>query len=782
MLFPESDSPLVKAWIVKRLGNSSDADADVLADYVLALLRHDGDIEAIRKLFENEIPDFLREDAAAFTDDVLQVVRFRAYLPGAPPPPPVKRQNQVLPTTLPPSNITPQPPIAAASALYNPAAPYPVSPPRAHQPQATALGQGVSRKRAYSDHDDVDIILTSRTPNSHPYKQARRGGSFGQRGGRYGDYNGQRSHRGQAAVQNFPVLPPGPGSYGDASLPFQPPIDAKTILENIQILQSFLPNAMDFPPPVYPSTAPPPRRRKQRCRDDAKGYCPRGSHCNFEHVTAPSYDPSPQSAVVDEYDPNNAGLALPPFGMPLAQEVPQLDRHNFQPSTSTPTNRQDAKKARKAKGRPVITINGPNYDKSKTTIVVQNIPAENLTEDQIRGYFGQFGKIVSVTLQKYNRLCIIKFDTWEAANAAWTSPKVIFDNRFVKVFWHKEEGADGPSSNGIGAKAQNGHVDGAVQGEKPAEEEPDFDLDEFYRKTVEAQKIHDEKMRKRQEIEQERKRLEERQKELRERQEEAKRLLEARLKQRSASETGSSSTADKVESNQSGKSRTQTEALRAQLAALEQEASQLGIDPDENDDGAPWWMSRGRGRGRVYRGRGAFPPRGIRGSYGYRGRGGTVEARHAAYAAYSLDNRPKVVALSGVDFTQPEHDEALRQYLFSVGEFKDVHTTPTGAHVEFKDRKTAEKFMFGISASSSIPGIEGKMEASWAKSAPATAKMSDGDTVMGSTLDEEQSGKEKIATGADNAGDELEEGEVQSEVHHGPDIDQRDMDYEAGEW
>lgn len=84
MLFVEADAPLVKAWIVKRLENkygpnnatrpllrhpadpfcvvsSSDADADVLADYVLALLKHDGDVEAIRKLFEAEIPDFLRE-------------------------------------------------------------------------------------------------------------------------------------------------------------------------------------------------------------------------------------------------------------------------------------------------------------------------------------------------------------------------------------------------------------------------------------------------------------------------------------------------------------------------------------------------------------------------------------------------------------------------------------------------------------------------------------------------------------------------------------------------
>ena len=41
----------------------SDADPDVLADYVLALLRHDGDISDVRKLCEEEIPDFLKEGA-----------------------------------------------------------------------------------------------------------------------------------------------------------------------------------------------------------------------------------------------------------------------------------------------------------------------------------------------------------------------------------------------------------------------------------------------------------------------------------------------------------------------------------------------------------------------------------------------------------------------------------------------------------------------------------------------------------------------------------------------
>lgn len=84
MLFPEEDAPLLKAWIVKRIENTcvlspclvedilcwesgntdvyrSDADSDVLAEYVIALLKHDGDRESVRKLCEQEIPDFLTE-------------------------------------------------------------------------------------------------------------------------------------------------------------------------------------------------------------------------------------------------------------------------------------------------------------------------------------------------------------------------------------------------------------------------------------------------------------------------------------------------------------------------------------------------------------------------------------------------------------------------------------------------------------------------------------------------------------------------------------------------
>jgi hypothetical protein len=39
----------------------SDADAEVLAEYIIALLKHDGNKESVRELCEQEIPDFLTE-------------------------------------------------------------------------------------------------------------------------------------------------------------------------------------------------------------------------------------------------------------------------------------------------------------------------------------------------------------------------------------------------------------------------------------------------------------------------------------------------------------------------------------------------------------------------------------------------------------------------------------------------------------------------------------------------------------------------------------------------
>ncbi|KXJ86207.1 hypothetical protein Micbo1qcDRAFT_237134 [Microdochium bolleyi] len=730
MLFAEEDEGHLKSWIVNRLANTSDADSDVLADYVLALLRHDSDQATIRKLFESEIPDFLSEDSVAFTNDVFQAINYKSYLPGAPPAPPAPQPSFGAPTTAP---FVPQ-----AQQRNDPSS------------RQTATSTG---KRRASDCDDDDVEMTQ---DSH--------------GGRNGAPAKKQQKRNQETPSNATnfhsprqlgvmpqFLPGNTGGGFDGNAQGFPQIDPNLILQNIQMLQQLgipLPDPSNFGAPGSQKS----RKKKRRCRDyDKKGYCARGSKCKFEHgpesVFLPSFMP-PNGDVALEYDPSNPAMAM--GGMFPSQTSLPYEQQNGSGQLhdrAQQANGREARKGQKQKGKqPVATVNGPVHDRSRTKIVVQNIPKENLTEDQIRDFFSQFGAIKDIAIQEHKRLAVLNFETWEAANAAWSSPKVIFDNRFVKVFWQKDESDD--------AKGRN---------EVDASDEPEFDMDEFIQKQAEAQRLHQEKLKRRREIEKEWQDLEDR----RTRHLAEKRELDSKL--RSASPA----------SHPERKSSTQTEALRAQLAALEAEADLLGIDPSAaaHDESHPWSGRGGRGRG-GYRGRGGFAPPSWRGGYAPRGgRGGGlggVEARHAAYAQYSLDLRPKVVIVSGADFTVPGNDECLRQYLFSVGEFDSIRAESEATHVTFKDRKTAERFMSGLAASGNVlAGMDGKLELTWGQNSNTPAAAATG------------AGKHPAPTAKPDADDAMSEagsvesGEIPDDAddfgggNHGR--DQGDMDYE-GDW
>ncbi|KAI1209532.1 uncharacterized protein F4807DRAFT_427029 [Annulohypoxylon truncatum] len=764
MLFPERDAPLLRQWIIRRLANTSDADADVLADYVLALLRHDGDVGSIRKIFEDEIPDFLREDAAAFTNDVFQAIKYRSYLPGAPPAPSAHIALPSLPSA----------PINAQSFPHaNAHIPRPI-PPSA-LPPTHPWEQSGSKKRSFNDQDDdVEFILYGQGPRI--YKQPRRDISSFPSFPRAERYNQSTLPMNEFQPSNDPGRSGLPLPLFQSSQ-FQAQPDHHMSQMNQGILDQWdmlWPQEDNLPKPVYSGTIPTPRRRK-RCRDyDAKGYCSRGNKCKFEHgadsLTLPPLGP----LAGDEYDPSNAIFAMPPPNI-HQNPVPKSQASNSSSFPTTPNNRRDANKGlRRMKGKLPFAAVGPVHDKSKTALVVQNIPPECFTEAKIREYFSQFGAILEITMQPPDRLAIVKFDTWDAAHAAWSSPKVIFDNRFVKVFWYKDEAEAGSTPvNGKmkKVKSEPGMNGAESAGSNTPSAEP-FDMDEFLRKQEEAQKAHEEKTKKREELERQRQELEERQKELLARQLEEKLKLQAKLTKKS--ENASSDAADGAK-----KPVSQTEALRAQLAALEEEANVLGIDPDAVKDEFSSWNPRGRGRGgRGYRGRGRHFPTAYRGGHGFQGRGG-VEARHAAYAVYSLDNRPKIIVLSGVDFTNPEKDEALRQYLFGIGEFKGIHTDPKSTHITFKDRKTAEQFMLGVSANNAIPGLDDKVEIAWATSAPQpeTKATADSDVPMTASVEDEQAAHDKTTTEDNGTNAELEEGEVDNSNTH----DQHDMDYESGQ-
>ncbi|KAL5084182.1 hypothetical protein Trisim1_012257 [Trichoderma cf. simile WF8] len=702
MLFPEEDAPLLKTWIVKRIENTSDADSDVLADYVIALLKHDGDAQSVRQLCEAEIPDFLTEDSKAFLDDVFQAIAYKSYRPGAPPPP--KSATGAIGAGA--------PPLPAFSGV-----------------QSSAPHQGASRKRGFAD----DMEHEGPTPYGRGHKQARRGSNHGR--------------------MDDPTM----GGYVSVdSMPGMKHFDPKSALETIMQMQ-----AMGLPYPgmaEFMAQMPPvgggrnSQRRRGRCRDfDTKGYCSRGNQCMYDHGNASVYVP-PMFSGIEEYDPSNAvlgmsGHAANPYSFPMDMMGRGRGRGN--------RGGRGGRGGKKGGARAPFSAEGPVNDRTKSTIVIENIPEDHFDENEVRTFFSQFGEVVEVSMQPYKHLAIVKYDKWASANAAYRSPKVIFDNRFVKVFWYKEEGVKVPSSatgNGDGVLSK---IDGDGSA-APAEAEPEIDMEEFQRMQEEAQKKYQEREAKRTDLERQRQELEKQQQELLARHREESERLKARLAEKSgatadAKATGSSSS---------------TDMLRAQLAALEQEAKILGIDPDAAEDGSGY-SSRGRGfRGRGGRGsdRG-FAPRG-RGSF--RGQAG----RHAAYAQYSLDNRPRKLAVTGVDFTPPDKDEALRHFLLNLGEFESVETNASVTHVSFQDRKTAEKFHYSLHGKE-LPGVSGTLELSWINtplppvgSSKKNEDVEDGDAMAG--LNDEEA----------NADEGLPEEHMRER--------QVDMDYEVdeeeGEW
>ena len=310
---------------------------------------------------------------------------------------------------------------------------------------------------------------------------------------------------------------------------------------------------------------------------------------------------------------------------------------------------------------------GPNGDRNVTSVVVEQIPEDKFDQQIVQDFFSEFGKIVNINMQAYKRLAIVKYEDYFSAKRAYESPKVIFENRFVKVYWYKPDSVPVPPVNGSGQKGSQGESTA-----KPDEEM--IDPAEFERRQGEAQKAYEEKAKKLKEAESQREELD---KKLKMQAEERKRLLE-KLSAK-AVEKGSSSSpiADKsvedaalnaTTSNDAEDSQksAQTDALKKKLAELEAEAESMGINPQDSYFGNGYGAERGRGtsRGRgpsFVRGRGnpyRASPRGGRGTIYGAVRGGAVKR---------LDNRTKKVAVSGVEFGT-ERDEALRQHLF-VGLF-----------------------------------------------------------------------------------------------------------------
>lgn len=79
---------------------------------------------------------------------------------------------------------------------------------------------------------------------------------------------------------------------------------------------------------------------------------------------------------------------------------------------------------------------------------MENIPPQYCNADKINGFFGTFGVITNIKLEPHFHKATITYSTHREAQICYNSPDVIFDNRFVKVFWLREDNESTNHPNG----------------------------------------------------------------------------------------------------------------------------------------------------------------------------------------------------------------------------------------------------------------------------------------------------------------------------------------------
>ena len=282
MFFDEADAAELKTWIVKKLEKISDADSDVLADYVLALIRAESPEPELRANAIESLDDFLQKNTVDFVNDVFLAIDTKSYLPG-----------NVAPRSAPSINPTlsaPTEPVAAYGSLG--------------VGQGTLRGFNEPRKRSFNDRqENGDAADSHYVRGDRQMKQMRRGGRGGRgdgyssRGGRVGFQENGRPfpHAGSPPMPpTFPGLPPGM-PLPPQGLPFDPndPLAAMLAMQAMGLPP--LPAISPLPNAGLPNGHPqfggqgasePRNKRRRRCRDyDTQGYCARGNSCPYEHGT-----------------------------------------------------------------------------------------------------------------------------------------------------------------------------------------------------------------------------------------------------------------------------------------------------------------------------------------------------------------------------------------------------------------------------------------------------------------------------------------------------------------
>ncbi|KAL1739846.1 hypothetical protein HDZ31DRAFT_68530 [Schizophyllum fasciatum] len=742
MLYDPSTANHLKPWLVRTLEPICDAEPGALAEYILALLKHNGPESDLRKELTVQLEEFLEKECSRFIDSLFGVLRSKSYLP------------------------------------YDSQGPGDAGIPIPFDALSPSSPENSNRNRRKRDLDDVD-------DRAHPPKGPR----LSQDGMRYRDRDA-----GGGAYD-------GRNGRGAWSGPGYPPMNGAGRAMGMDMAGGMGMNPM-MQAQGRVSYQPPDAARRGLCRDyHNHGYCSRGDMCKYSHgneAFVPGMLPGfPMGAAANgfmplmmnaagfggdgaAYDPNDPALDMrvptapaalrnnnrAPYlrreqpnqrilnssgELPVIQDLTPQQQQQMQQAAQQHANaggpmdaaakegmRDLPKRGKRGSG---ATRKGSNTDHSAAlrpprgstkTLVVEKIPMDNLTVDAITTWFSRFGTVTHVAIDPNSRRvgngkALVSFAEVPEAQKAWKCEDAIFGNRFVRVFWHRP--MEGHGQRGLQALEKSADQVARVNDMEDVRATPDEATKPAPTASVKKpngaaaalaarQALLEKQIAEQKELmgkltapgttTEEKKELmarlralgeemkkpalaptpdEEREKQERER-------LDKELEMHHAG-------GDEMDVAKEGSNDGETaESLKAKLERLRSEAASLGINPDAPLSApAPSYRGGYRGRGRG-RGRGGF----------FRG---------GAPGSMKLDNRPKKLVLKGVAGSDGvEHAKAWYQ---STGQLDTVEATDGGdVVVGFKSRAAAEQ---ALAKGNDIPSL-GQITISWHGAAAPTATQS----------------------------------------------------------
>ncbi|CED83725.1 Proteins containing the RNA recognition motif [Phaffia rhodozyma] len=407
----------LKQWLIKELEPISDADTDILSDYVLALIKTDSSESEMEKEITDQLRDFLDSHTDSFVASFFSALRSKSFV-----------SVSVVQSGLP----------AKHSFL----------------PSESSGSRKRSRSPSSSTQQQVSSSKTSRlsTPGAGPELDVPTGPRSMQNAD--GFVSGNQPSAG--------------GRPGQSFQPYFPSVDSQYQPQQHQHHFGSM-NAFPHPNAWLGGNANPQAQFEfqQRAGFFMPGFNGPMPGMGGFGTLGPNQG-GMQSSVPGSEDPSNLnqfggqdqsgqmtgmpmGMGMDPnFFVPHANDSSRggyMSRgHGRGGSFTHGAGGQGGRQRSNNKD----ASSHPPKDRNGVTLVVSDIPAQHLSLPAIKTFFAKFGTVTNIAIDQRSSRALVSFASNEEAYKAWKSEEAVFGSRFVKVLWHRPiEGQGGKGKEAL---------------------------------------------------------------------------------------------------------------------------------------------------------------------------------------------------------------------------------------------------------------------------------------------------------------------------------------------